>query len=193
MVYFDHTQKSKENIMVVDYLFYFACIILAVSVLSYLVFNFKVQLQQKQIQTAENMSIALGTVDNRAYSKKFLNYKKQIDDFTAIISDHKITSNVFNFIEKNTLPDIWFSSFNMQESSGELKLSGEVSDLGQLSQQIAVFEKSTNYVSTVSVVDSQENNNGRVSFALDLVLKPEIFNYQTANNLLPVQSFNSNN
>src|SRR3989338_6498152 len=193
MVYFDHTQKSKENIMVVDYLFYFACIILAVSVLSYLVFNFKVQLQQKQIQTAENMSIALGTVDNRAYSKKFLNYKKQIDDFTAIISDHKITSNVFNFIEENTLPDIWFSSFNMQESSGELKLSGEVSDLGQLSQQIAVFEKSTNYVSTVSVVDSQENNNGRGSFALDLVLKPEIFNYQTANNLLPVQSFNSNN
>ena len=178
MVYFNHSYKDEDKSLRMSYLFYFATILLAATVLSYLVFNFKVQFQEKLIGQVENASLSLRSGERQAYNKKVLDYKKKIDDFAEVLDSHRISSNLFDFIEKNTLKNVWFSDFSIQEIANEIVLSGESSDMKTVSNQVDIFEKSKNYVLKVNVLDYQINTTGKVNFSLNISLNPEAFNYQ---------------
>lgn len=178
MAEFNHFYKANDKSSIIDYLFYFASILLAAAVFSYLIFNLKVQLQIQRIQEVEDKFLSLGKGESQAYKKRVFDYKKKIDDFATILSSHKITSNIFSFIEEKTLNDVWFSNFNMQENTDEIILSGEARDMIVLSQQVKIFEESRNYVKSVDILDSRINSAGRVSFVLNLFLDNKIFNYQ---------------
>jgi|SRR3989344_6384395 len=178
MTNLNHFYKIEKKSPKIDYFFYLASILLAATVLSYLIFNFKVQLQNKLIQDIEKKSLSLGAGEGQVYNKKVLDYKKKIDDFAIIINNHKITSNIFSFIEENTMSDIWFSSFNMQGTTNEMKLSGEAKDMETLSRQVEIFEKKQDHIKKIGILDSQINSSGKVVFIIDITLDPKIFNYQ---------------
>ena len=112
--------------------------------------------------------------------KKVLDYKKKIDDFSVIVRNHSISSNIFSFLEESILPDVWFSNFDMSQSNNRIQLAGESKDMKTFSRQIQVFEKSQDYVKdiNISVLDSQVNEEGRVRFVLSFSLDPKIFTYK---------------
>lgn len=180
MVNFNHAHIADKRPVRIDYLFYVVSIFLAAAVLSYLIFNFKIQLQEKMIQDIEVKLLSLNTGDRQVYNKKVLDYKKKINDFSALLDNHKITSNIFSFIESKTLPNVWFSDFNIQKETNELRLSGFTDDMGFLSRQVQLFEQSNDYVESITVFSSEINVAGNVNFILDLSLRGEIFNYQTS-------------
>lgn len=176
MVYFNHSYKDEDQSLRMNYLFYFATILLAATVLSYLVFNFKVQLQGKLMRQIETASLSLRSDERQVYNRKILDYKKKIDDFAEILGSHRINSNVFNFIEKNTLKNVWFSNFSVQETANEIMLSGEASDMKTVSNQIEIFEKNKEYVLKVNVLNYHVNATGKVNFSLNISLNSEAFN-----------------
>ena len=63
----------------------FLIVFLSAVVITYTVINQKTPEEQKE------------------YEKEVFDYKKQIDNFAAIMGNHKIASNVFVFIEQTTL------------------------------------------------------------------------------------------
>src|SRR3989344_4906122 len=82
-----------------------------------------------------------------------------------------------SFIEQKTLPNVWFSNFNLSQSSSELRLSGEAEDMATLSQQFKVFEDSNDHIKNISVFNSQISSTGRVSFLMNITVLPKIFEY----------------
>ena len=76
------------------------------------------------------------------------------------------------------MSDIWFSSFNMQGTTNEMKLSGEAKDMETLSRQVEIFEKKQDHIKKIGILDSQINSSGKVVFIIDITLDPKIFNYQ---------------
>lgn len=178
MANFNHSYKTESQVPMIDYLFYFALILLSASVVSFVIFNFKAGLQYKIMDEVEKKSLSLGAGERQAYNKKILDYKEKIDDFATIIDNHKITSSIFRFIEENTISNVWFSSFNMQKSADEIRLSGESENIEALSQQVKIFEGKKNFVRGISVLSSQANSVGRVSFVLNILLDSQIFNYR---------------
>ncbi|MEK7664057.1 MAG: hypothetical protein AAB340_01215 [Patescibacteria group bacterium] len=177
MINFNHPYKLDTKHQGIDYLFYFTSILLAATVFSYLIFNFKVQLQSQRIQDVEKESLNLVTGERRVFNNKVLDYKKKIDDFSTIINNHKVTSSVFSFIEENTLPDVWFSDFSMQGANNEINLSGQALNMEVLSRQVEIFERNQDYIESINVLESQTNSTGKVSFVLNLFFDSKIFNY----------------
>ena len=114
----------------------------------------------------------------KSYADKVSIYKQKIDDFASIINSHKISSNVFSFIEEKTLPNVWFSSFNMAQGTNEMRVSGEAESLATLSRQVNFFEGSQDYIKGISVLSSQVDETGRVKFLINLLLNPKIFEYK---------------
>jgi|SRR3989338_4571689 len=150
--------------------------LLVAAVFCYLIFFLKSYLLAQKLGEINAKIDSFGTAEQKINEKKAFDYKKKIDDFAVIIGKHKISSNMFGFIEKNTLASVWFSSFNMSESEDKIMLSGEAENMETLSSQVKVFESQKSSIKNVDVLNSQIGSNGKIKFVLNLALQPEIFN-----------------
>lgn len=167
--------KNKES-LVANIAFYILCSLLVVFVLSYFILAFKANIQAEEINELDNM-IAEGEGQQKAFEDKVLEYRRKINDYALVIGNHKISSEVFDFIEKRTLSNVWFSTFDMSQYTNEIRLTGETENLESLSQQVQVFEKSQDYINNINVLDSQVQGPSKVRFTMALSLNPNNFTY----------------
>lgn len=171
-----------DKTWLISMLFYLVLACLITVIFAYGVFAFKTSVYNKKIAEMVEKISAYTTPEEKAQEKKVFEYKKKIDAFAAIINNHKISSNVFSFIEGFTLPNVWFSSLNMAESNNELRLVGETENMETLSKQFNVFENNKEYVKDITVLNSQVGPSGRINFILNISLEPKIFGYVQAQN-----------
>lgn len=160
--------------------FYVFCSILAVLLLSYFILAFKANVLAEQVNELD-VRIATGQGQEKILENKLLDYKTKISDYSTVISNHKIISEAFGFIEKRTLGNVWFSTFDVSESA--IQLTGETTDLESLSQQVAVLEKSKDYVTGITVLDTQVQSPTKVRFIMSLSLNQRNFLYLTSPSL----------
>ncbi len=171
--------KDKQS-RLVDWVFYGMCILLVATIFCYGIFAFKVYLENKKVDQMNVKLNSYGTSAQKSAEAEVLNDKKKIDDFTAMISHHRISTNVFSFIEENTLPNVWFSNFRLSEVSNVINLSGEADTASTLSRQVQIFEQHQDYISNISVLDFQTQDKGNIKFSLNLAINPNLFSYATS-------------
>ncbi len=158
-------------------IFYGAVALLTAIIFWQAVFSFKTYVYQKKIAQVTEKIAAYTTPEQIAQEREVFAHKKKIDDFATIIANHKISSNIFTFIESVTLPSVWFSSLNMSEASNEIRLVGETESMETLSKQFNVFEGNKEHVKNITVLNSQVSSSGRINFILNISLEPNIFKY----------------
>ena len=168
----------------IDFAAYFVSALLVATLFCYVLFFFKVYWQNQQVNIIDQKIAAYGTPQQKAHEKQVFDYKKKIDDFAGILVSHKISLKIFNFIEEKTLPNVWFSSFDVSQAANEIRLLGEAENMETLSRQISFFENSDN-VNTITVLNSQINNTGKIQFTLVVSLNPKLFSYM--NSAVPVK------
>jgi hypothetical protein len=179
--------QFKNNSLGMDVACCAVVVLLVASVFCYSIFNFKIYIQNQRIDEINSRISLYIASEHQLHEGAVLDYKKKVDDFALILSNHKITSNIFSFIEENTLPKVWFSNFSIEESLGELRLSGETESMETLSRQVQVFEKKTDSIKSITVLDSQTGSSGKVSFTLSATLVSDILNdsYMTPAEVAP--------
>ncbi len=158
--------------------FYLFLSIFVISVLLYAFFLVQSWRYKQKINELDEKQAVYGTKEQKAAEKKALDYKKKIDDFVVIVNSHKISSAIFGFVESVTLPDVWFSNFDMSQSNSEIRLTGESNSMETFSRQVQAFEQSTDHVKSITVLSSQAEASNRITFIINLVLNPNIFNYK---------------
>ncbi len=168
-------QRLKSRFVWTDVIFYCFFAVLITIIASYLMFEYKGYLLRAKIKEVDAKIALYGTEGQKDQEKEVFDYKKRIDNFAELMSNHKIASNVFTFIEQNTLPNVWFSVFNMSQTTSEIRLSGEAENMETLSRQGEVFEKNKDYVKSITVLSSQTQASGKVKFILTASLNPNIF------------------
>jgi len=168
--------KNKDSLLV-NTVFYFSCAILIVIIFGYLALEVKVYIQNQGIDEINKRMVGYSLYQQRIDENSIIDYKKKIDDFSLIIKNHKVSSNVFNFIEENTMSNVWFSNFDMSQSTYEIKLSGEAENIETLSDQIQTFENNKDNVKNINVLNSRVDANGKIRFLLSISLNPEIYSY----------------
>ena len=105
-----------------------------------------------------------------------MDYQKKIGDFNSLFKNHEFASNVFAFMQAETLPNIWFKQFSLDEKNNTIQLSGEADNMDVFSRQIAVFE-GNKYVKNLGNLSSSIETSTKISFNLNLTLDQSIFNY----------------
>ncbi len=173
MSFLDQLKNHKS--LVVNGIFYFALALLIAIVLCYFIFGYQISLANQKINAVDQKLLVYATSEQKASEQEVFDYKKKIDDFTNIIANHKISSNVFSFMEKDTLPGVWFSTFNVSEVSGEISLQGEASTMEVLSNQVKIFEADKQNIKSINILSSQATLQGTTKFTLDISLTPDVF------------------
>jgi len=159
-------------------IFYFAASLLVATVLCYLIFILKIYLQEQAIKNLDVETLNVGTDAQKDEEKIVFGYQKKVNDYGMLLQNHKFASNVFSFLEKDTLPNVWFYRFSMPMSQNQIDLAGEAETMDALSRQTSAFEKNE-FVKKVSILNSDTGVLGKISFNLSLQLDPKIFNYIT--------------
>lgn len=168
-------EKTTKTAWWVDTIFYGAEAVLLVVVFLYLVLAAKVFFQDKKLGEIESKIASYGTSEQRAAEKQVFDHKDRIDNFANLLDHHKISSNVFNFLEANTLSNVWFSHFTFSQESADIKLAGEAQTMEAFSNQLQALESSPQYVKSINVIDSKVAPTGKVSFIINVSLYPAIF------------------
>ena len=159
-----------------DVLFYFAVALLLALVFSYLAFLVKNNMQSKSIQEQVEALHTVGTRLQKEHEQVALDYQSKISDFARILSNHNFASNVFAFMQAQTMPNVWFKQFGLDNKNSSIQLTGESENLDALSRQVAVFENNK-YVKSFGALNSSAGTESRIQFSMNLSLDEKIFDY----------------
>lgn len=169
-------QLKEKKFWWMDVIFYFAMSLLVATVLCYFIFMLKNNWQRQDIKKEILALGKVGTEQQKQNEREVINYQKKIAAFAGLFNGHQFASNVFAFVETQTLPNVWFKQFNLDEKSGTVQLSGESDSMDALSRQISVFEKNK-YVKDVGNLSSSLGQSAKVEFTVTLTLDQSIFSF----------------
>jgi len=166
---------SADNIFIQVFL-YFSASLLVSMILCYIVFSIKISSQKSNLNELDIQIQEIGTKAQKDKEDQVFSIQKKVQDYSKLINEHRLTSNAFGFIEKETLPKVWFSRISLSDSDGAILLFGETENLEALSRQISHFE-SNEYVKSVDVLSSSVGSAGRVNFNLNMKLESLLFEF----------------
>ena len=118
------------------------------------------------------------TQEERALEQKMLGVEKKINDFAKLLAVHKKVINVFDFIEKMTHPQVWFTSVDLSVPDNKIVMGGLAKNLDSFEQQrLALLDlvKENPFLKSINVAGIALTETREVKFSLDLILDPSIF------------------
>jgi hypothetical protein len=169
-------QLRTKKFWWMDVIFYFVISSLVATVLCYVIFLIKNNIQEKDIQKEIVALQTVGTSSQKEQEKEVISYQKKINDFAGLFKNHQFISQILYFMQQETMPNIWFKSFNVDEKNTVINLPGEADDAAAFSRQIAVFEKNE-YIKNINVLNYTVGQSSKIEFNIDITLDPKIFNY----------------
>lgn len=169
-------QIKTKKFWWMDIIFYFVISLLVATIFCYVVFWAKNYFQRVEIEEKVSALKTVGTKQQKEQEEYVLLYQRKIKDFTVLLSGHEFASNVFAFMQKETMPNIWFKQFNLDGKGDSMQLTGESDGMDSLSRQVANLERNE-YVKNVTALSSSLGDSAKIEFNLKMVLEKKIFDY----------------
>lgn len=162
--------KIKIPIWVIALLAF--CIILLILLLvSYFYFEkSSKEMAQALIKTPQEITLEQ---EIEAKEKELNLYKEKIDVFDKLLSGHKKTVNIFSFLERICLPNVWFTDFNFTSKEKTVVVSGQTDNFATLEHQIFVLKQEP-LVKKLNVSGVSLLGEGRVKFTFHLTLDSQV-------------------
>ena len=157
-------------------LFYFSILIFLGAIFSYPVL---VSLQKKSKITLQDLEDSLSktkTSQTTLLERELLIYQRKIKDFSLILNEHIFTSKFFEFLEKKSLPKVFFSKIDLDSRGSNVSLSGETDSFLTLGQQLSVFENEP-LIKGEALSQFSIGKEGEIVFSLNFSFDPKILKY----------------
>jgi hypothetical protein len=164
--------KKDIKIILERVVLYIGIFLLVLELLSFfLITYYNRKINQEIVQTEKKLA---KTEEENILEKEVLSIKKKIDDWSNIVSNYKKSLNFFEFLEKNTHPDISFSKMSLSVKDNNVSLSGQSKNFDVLGQQVMIL-KNKQEVESITVSKTSLNRERMVDFELNIKLNPSIF------------------
>lgn len=151
----------------VNVLFYFFLGFLLITIVIYFILGHFLKQAETTLENLEKTLAKEKTAEEIALEEEVLSYQKKIEGFSKLINRHLFSSKAFEFIEKNTHPQVWFSQLDLNSRGGEVNLSGETDNFVTLHQQVQIFRTNPS-VKNLDLAEIAIGKEGRIDFTLNL-------------------------
>lgn len=150
------------------------CLILLLCLaVSYFYFGAKIKDIFQGIQKKEAEFALLGkTIQEK--QKELITLEQKINDFGSLLGEHRNTLNIFEFLEKNCLPNVWFSDFSFSGEEGKISVSGKTDNLITFEQQAFVL-KQQSAVKNLDITKVSIGTEKEIGFTFTITFDPVIF------------------
>lgn len=166
--------KIKAPIWIIV-LLAFAIVAILGFLVSYFYLDRSIKKISEKIEEKERALKEIPSEEQKAMEDELLLYEAKIDGFGELLSEHKKTLNIFNFLERVCHPKIWFSKFNFDSGKGVIDVSGEAEGFIAVEQQILILKREISFLENINLSEISMGEEGGVTFTLRLTLDPQIF------------------
>ncbi|RJP45631.1 hypothetical protein C4587_00570 [Candidatus Parcubacteria bacterium] len=105
---------------------------------------------------------------------KIVSFYSQLANLKTVLGRHVLVFPTFGWLERNTQGDVYFTKFTLNSQSRQLALSGIARTVGDLGEQLAVFERDPS-VERATFSNVFIGSNGLWQFDLTLSFKEDFF------------------
>ncbi|MBI4134864.1 MAG: hypothetical protein HY471_02010 [Candidatus Sungbacteria bacterium] len=102
---------------------------------------------------------------------------QKLRSIREVLESHVVSSNIFYFLEKNTLPQVRFLIFTYSADQRRLELTGQAASYGTLAEQVRILE-ALDEVETVDFGGLSINEKGILNFKMTVIVSPSLTKYQ---------------
>lgn len=159
-----------------DILFYLSAGLLIFVFISYFLVSQSIKTSQKAMEQID-AELATEVSKSAALKSEILTYQKKINDFSGVINGHPEASNIFDLVERQCHPRVWFSDFDLDIKQGKFSLSGQAQNFQALGQQMLIF-RDQDIITSASLDSIVMEKGGRIGFKVSLSLNPSIFAFK---------------
>lgn len=146
----------------------FAIVLFAFSILVYFGLRFGyATFLEKQSAGLDGQIGQLASEVSQQDRQAFVVFYSQLVNLKGLLASHTYSTKAFDFLEKYTLPQIYFTSAKVRPSGGNVELQGAASSVDGLVSQLAVFDAAPE-LSGKTVVNQMSLNGQTVEFSITL-------------------------
>ncbi len=168
------TPKQKIKIPIWVIIIGILCVILVLAFLaSYFYLYRSVKRMSQEIEEKNLVTLPL----EKAIGKKegeIFPISQKIDDFNELLSGHKKPLKIFEFLERTSLPNVLFSTFDFTFEKGELTISGQTDNFVTIEQQVLILKQEP-LVKNLNLSGLSMSEEGGINFTLSLTFDSQIF------------------
>ena len=133
----------------------------------------------------------LGPIEKSIEEKEqeLIPIKEKIDSFETLIGRHQTSLDIYGFLEKNSLPKVWFSDFEFSSEEKMVIVSGQTDSFITLEQQVNILKNNqADFLESLKLrkveVAEKEGINFEIEFIFKTqVLKPSLIKEDTTENV----------
>lgn len=154
--------------------FYFSIFLAIAAVAGYFLNNDNLK---KSNDKSDELKKEIGrgkTEDQIALEKKVFGYKYKIEILDELLDSRLMSLNFFDFLEKNTRPEIWLLEVKIDPQKFRATISGEGESFQTVGQQIAIFKNSQN-ITDLKVDNIAISKSGKIDFNITLSFNDQFF------------------
>jgi Tfp pilus assembly protein PilN len=155
-------------------LFYFSLGFLLAALIVYFILNYFQDRSLATLDDLEERISRVGTTEDKKIENEVFFSQKRIKDFSTLFTAHQKSSQFFEFLEKKTHPEVWFTNLDLDANLPRAKLEGLARNFQTLAQQIYIFQEE-DLIEEIKLTDITLGEEGEAEFSLELSLSPDIF------------------
>ena len=167
-------QLKTKNFWWVDVVLYFSIALFIATFICYFIFLLKISSFNQQLTEINAQLEQIATAAQKETEKQVFIYQQKINDFSALTNNHKYPTLFFCWLNKLTLPNVWFNTFSIDTKTKTVTLAGEAERPVTLSRQLAILDADF-YTKSIFNLVSFPSLGGKASFSFNLNLNQEIF------------------
>jgi|GEM_PF-1118697 len=154
-------------------LLYFSLSLLIILIVGYFVFSFLDKRVNQKIKETKELIAQTRNSSEIQTEEDIKTYEKKLNSFSFILDKHSFPSKVFPLLERDTLPRVYFTKFDLNPENLTLNLDGVTDNFQILGEQILVFRRDP-LIRNVSLRDISIKSIGMVQFSLGMSLSPKL-------------------
>ncbi len=153
----------------------FSIVLFAFSILIY--FGMNIGYESYLNSKASGLDSQLNQLSNSVSQKdqqQFVGFYSQIVNLKTVLGQHIFSENIFPFLEKNTIPQVFYTEAKFDGTSNGLEIDGEAASLQVLAQQLAQFEKAPELQTAIlKSTNFNQNQSGAIDFVISLTFQAD--------------------
>lgn len=150
----------QQKILTLSLSIILCCLAISLSYVGLLIWQ-KEKLNDNKATLANFDVINIEVVKSENDLKEITGFNQKLDIVSSILNNHVYWTNFFNFLENNTLKDVYYESFS-GDLSGKYKIPSIARNLNAISLQLEVM-KAYNMIKTVQYSSAQSGTDSKSS------------------------------
>ena len=150
--------------------FSFVLFLFSIFIFAGLRYGYGTYLDAQTVEVDENIA-ALAQQVSESEQEELLLFYSQLTNLQKVLDRRVFTVNTFPFLEKNTLPLVYYTEVQYTAEEGVVILNGVANSMQVFVQQITLFEESPEVERVI--IDDVGLERGTVSFGLHIAFQSE--------------------